>query len=247
MTASIGVENMATPRALGSVPSGPVSRQMAMETPSEKPRLSASFPRDRVDLRSDHIPVHLTLRAAAHRSTASAAKGELSAEEQVFVRELQARDREVRAHEQAHASVGGIYASAPTYDYVTGPDGQRYAVGGEVKIDVSPVPDNPEATIDKMIVVKQAALAPREPSTQDRRVARTADQYRQVAEADLRDLRAQARTQAEDLETAEPLAAQRPDDDSFASRLFTDVSSLYREAADFLAMPTDDAAAGVFA
>ena len=91
------------------------------------------------------------------------------------VERLKARDREVREHEQAHVAAGGPYVSAPSYRFVRGPDGQFYAVGGEVRIDSSPVPGNPQATIRKMEVVKRAALAPREPSAQDRRVASQAE------------------------------------------------------------------------
>lgn len=87
------------------------------------------------------------------------------------VTELKARDREVRAHEAAHASVGGQYAGAPSFQYQKGPDGRRYAVGGEVGIDASPVPDNPQATIRKLETVRAAALAPADPSAQDRQVA----------------------------------------------------------------------------
>ena len=57
-----------------------------------------------------------------------------------LVRELQQSDAEVRRHEAAHAAAGGEFAGAPTFTYQTGPDGKRYAVGGEVSIDTSPVP-----------------------------------------------------------------------------------------------------------
>ncbi|MEM6551631.1 MAG: putative metalloprotease CJM1_0395 family protein [Planctomycetota bacterium] len=111
----------------------------------------------------------------------------LTEAEQQQVRELQARDREVKAHEQAHKNAAGQYAtSGPTYTYQTGPDGKRYAVGGSVGIDVSPE-DTPEETLRKMEVVRRAALAPGEPSAQDRRVAaqatRTANQARQELNA----------------------------------------------------------------
>jgi hypothetical protein len=46
-----------------------------------------------------------------------------------------------------------------------------YAVGGEVPIDVSPVPANPQATLQKAEAIQRAALAPAEPSGQDRQVA----------------------------------------------------------------------------
>ncbi|NQD35392.1 hypothetical protein HPT27_00055 [Permianibacter sp. IMCC34836] len=87
------------------------------------------------------------------------------------VGQLKSRDREVRAHEAAHASVGGQYAGTPFFQYQKGPDGRRYAVGGEVSIDVSTVPDNPQATIRKLETVRAAALAPADPSAQDRQVA----------------------------------------------------------------------------
>ena len=101
------------------------------------------------------------------------APGQLTDEEQAVVQKLKARDREVRAHEQAHKSVGGQYAGAISYDYQRGPDGQNYAVGGSVPIDVSTEP-TPEETIAKMEIVIRAALAPAEPSAAERSVAANA-------------------------------------------------------------------------
>jgi hypothetical protein len=97
---------------------------------------------------------------------------ELSDEERQLVKELRARDAEVKAHEQTHLSVAGPYANcAPTFEFQTGPDGQQYAVGGEVAIDSSPVPGDTEATVRKAQTIKRAALAPSDPSAQDRQVA----------------------------------------------------------------------------
>ena len=244
MTGSIGVETMAMPvAALGGMPHAPAQRQAALKTPSEAPQPAARVPQDRVDLSSDAVPFHLTMRATAPRS-ASAVAAELSPEEQAFLLDLKARDREVRAHEQAHASVGGIYAGAPQYDYVTGPDGQRYAVGGEVKIDVAPIPDDPEGTIEKMIVVREAALAPREPSAQDRRVAETADQHRRTAEVDLRELKTAALNgDVADGAAVSPQSA----DGSLAARLFADVAATYRQATDFFGIGTEPGETAVFA
>ena len=109
---------------------------------------------------------------------------ELSDEEDAAVQELKARDREVRNHEQAHKAAGGRYAGAISYEYQKGPDGQQYAVGGEVAIDVSPEKD-PEATIQKMNTVIAAALAPAEPSGQDKAVAQAAQALRNQALAQL--------------------------------------------------------------
>ncbi len=106
---------------------------------------------------------------------------ELTEEEQQEVEELEARDEEVRVHEQAHASVGGQYAGSPSYSYEQGPDGKRYITDGEVQIDVSPIANDPQATIEKMKQVYRAALAPAEPSAADRSVASEAQQ--QIAEA----------------------------------------------------------------
>ncbi len=117
----------------------------------------------------------------------------LTEEEEQQVRDLQARDREVRAHEQAHANVGGIYAGAPTYEFVTGPDGRQYAVAGQVQIDAAPVEGDPEATIEKLETVRRAALAPAEPSTQDRRVAQQADAGIREARGELNEQRAEER------------------------------------------------------
>ncbi len=100
---------------------------------------------------------------------------ELSPEERQEVNDLRARDREVRAHERAHQSAAGQYAGAASFEFEPGPDGQRYAVSGEVLIDVSPAAD-PQATIDKMAIIRRAALAPGNPSAQDHAVAAQADQ-----------------------------------------------------------------------
>ncbi|WP_298448319.1 putative metalloprotease CJM1_0395 family protein [uncultured Marinobacter sp.] len=99
--------------------------------------------------------------------------------------ELKARDREVRAHEAAHQAVGGQYAGAISLSYQRGPDGAQYAVGGEVSIDMSPVNGDPQATIEKMRVVRSAAMAPAEPSGQDRAVAAQAMQVMLQAQSEL--------------------------------------------------------------
>ena len=92
----------------------------------------------------------------------------------------------MRAHEQAHAAVGGRYAGAPSYTYSRGPDGRRYAVG----IDVGVVPNDPAATLGKMEIVLREALAPAEPSAsaQDLRVAAQARAQMVQARAELSEL-----------------------------------------------------------
>ncbi len=101
------------------------------------------------------------------------------------ISELQSRDKEVRAHEFAHAAVGGASTGAPSYSYQKGPDGKQYAVNGEVSVDLSTVSGNPRATIAKMQKVHSAALAPANPSSQDRSVAATASQIIQRSQSEL--------------------------------------------------------------
>jgi len=106
-------------------------------------------------------------------------------QEQQQIKELKARDTEVRTHEQAHAAVGGQYAGSPSYEYQRGPDGTNYAVGGEVPIDVGVINGDLQATIDKMQTVRAAALAPAEPSGADRAIAADATQKMAAAQAEL--------------------------------------------------------------
>lgn len=123
-----------------------------------------------------------------HRSTSdvSASDEEKSAaqkrEEQQYeqavnqqIQKLQSRDREVRAHEAAHVAAGGQYVSGgPTFTYQRGPNGRYYAIGGEVQLDVTAVPSDPESTLDKAETIHRAALAPAQPSPQDLQVASNA-------------------------------------------------------------------------
>jgi len=92
------------------------------------------------------------------------------------------RDREVRAHERAHLmTLGSAAASGIQLTTQKGPDGESYAVGGSVKVDLSPVPGDPRATLSKAQAVLRAALAPGNPSAADMRVA--AEAYRLVRDA----------------------------------------------------------------
>lgn len=106
-------------------------------------------------------------------------------QEQQKIQQLKSRDQEVKIHEQAHAALGGSHAGSPSYSYELGPDGKRYAVDGEVQIDISPIPGDPQATIQKMQQVRAAALAPGEPSSADRRIAVQAAQQQAQAQAEL--------------------------------------------------------------
>lgn len=130
--------------------------------------------------------------ATAQRESASAVnpandeEAQLTDAQRKQVRELKARDLEVRAHEQAHLSAAGGYArGGPTFTYQRGPDGHQYAVGGEVQIDSSKVANDPVATLRKAQVIRRAALAPTNPSSQDRAVAAEASRMAAEAQAEI--------------------------------------------------------------
>lgn len=111
---------------------------------------------------------------------------ELTDEEKLQVVELKQRDAEVKAHEAAHlGAAGGLARGGASYEYQKGPDGQNYAVGGEVSLDSSPVHGNPEATIAKAQQIRGAALAPTNPSSQDYKVAAQASRIEAEARQEL--------------------------------------------------------------
>ena len=156
------------------------------------------------------------------RCTSPVARSDLSPEQERIVQALKQRDREVRAHEQAHLAAGGAYViGGPAYAFQIGPDGKRYAVGGEVSIDTSEVPDNPEATLRKMEQVRRAALAPKDPSAADQRVASMASKMEAEARREL-----QGENHAGQDETAPP-----------KNDLIQHAAEAYRQASEFF--PTD--------
>ncbi len=142
--------------------------------------------------------------------------------EQKQLAQLKARDAEVRAHEAAHAAVGGQLAGSPSYTFQRGPDGQQYAIGGEVQISLSEVPGDPQATIARMQQVKAAALAPAEPSGADRSIAAEANRRISAAQAELLKENSLLATEADGQEvesTDEALAAEETSArDRFAGR-----------------------------
>ncbi|MES2822158.1 MAG: putative metalloprotease CJM1_0395 family protein [Pseudomonadota bacterium] len=140
-----------------------------------------------------------------------AARKEQLAKDQITINALSARDREVRAHEQAHAAVGGQYAGAPTYEFVRGPDGVSYAVGGEVSINAGSVPNDPEETIRKAQQIRAAANAPADPSGQDRSVAAAATRLESEARIELSNQK-NAELQAKETLAAKQINAQKAEE-----------------------------------
>lgn len=192
-----------------AAPPGQVARSPVISAYADKPSSAAMAERD-------------AKPAADAASGDTAVSPQQQAQQQQQIAALASRDREVRSHEQAHTAVGGSYAGAPTYSFKRGPDGQAYAVGGEVSIDVSPIPNDPAATLRKMEVVQQAALAPAEPSAQDLRVAAQAQVLAAQARSELaalqreevaaaaaeRKAEAQAREEQEQTEQEEPAVSE---------------------------------------
>ena len=119
---------------------------------------------------------------------------ELSEEELRMVEELKKIDKRVHTHEQAHLSAAGGYARGGAhYDYVRGPDGNKYANSGHVNLDTSRE-KTPEATIRKANIIQKAALAPADPSPADKQIAANAtkmatDAQKELAEEKMSELK----------------------------------------------------------
>jgi hypothetical protein len=139
-----------------------LSRRSAGGDPERSTRISSSS-----DNGSDESTTQRSAREPQETSR-------LTPEEQRQLSELQQRDREVKAHELAHKSVAGRYVTGGSFTYQSGPDGRRYAIGGEVTIDNSQG-NTPEETLRKAELIRRAALAPADPSPQDYRVASQAN------------------------------------------------------------------------
>lgn len=110
------------------------------------------------------------------KANASSVNSDVDEEDPDVRREIQdltVIEDKVIAHEQAHMSVGGEFAGGASYSYTVGPDGKRYISGGEVGISIPSV-DDPEQMLRMLERVRQAAMAPADPSSQDLRVASSA-------------------------------------------------------------------------
>ena len=115
----------------------------------------------------------------------SLSKTELSPAQQQLVARLRETDRAVRAHEAAHLAVGGdLVRGGASFSYAIGPDRKRYAVSGEVSIDVSAA-RTPQETIPKAQHIRATALAPVDPSPQDHAVAAGAARLENKARSEL--------------------------------------------------------------
>ncbi len=103
-----------------------------------------------------------------------------------LISRLKKRDQEVRNHERAHLQKAGASAAGgPVFEFEEGPDGHSYAVSGHVPISLPEISGNPLATLEMAKMVKAAALAPDDPSSQDLKVAAQAENVIRKARAEL--------------------------------------------------------------
>ncbi len=87
---------------------------------------------------------------------------------------LQQADAAVRGHERQHFfAAGGLVEGLPQYQYAVGPDGQLYAVAGQVQVSTTPTTDPEQASRDAAALAR-AATAPGDTSAQDINVAQSA-------------------------------------------------------------------------
>lgn len=162
------------------------------------------------------------------------------------VKELSIRDREVRNHEAAHLAAAGPYArGGPSYTFEQGPNGKSYAVGGEVKIDTAPIQGDPEATLRKARQIKASALAPAEPSSQDRSVAASAAQLIATAQQELTTERLESSKETSTESAAQATArenTQAIEEKQMAAdnRESQPASAAYTEVADYKDKPTEN-------
>jgi hypothetical protein len=173
-------------------------RHLALPLTLSVPPHERTSLQDRVDISAtgrQQMTAHATEPAGEQAAAQSWEAGLPSGAPQEFettarraLESLRQRDQQVRQHEQAHLLAAGPYAKGtPSYTYQTGPDGQRYAVGGEVPIDLSAVPGNPQATLHKALTIRRAALAPTDPSEADQAVAAQATAMAAQAQQELRE------------------------------------------------------------
>ncbi|MDR1709772.1 MAG: hypothetical protein LBS70_08645 [Candidatus Accumulibacter sp.] len=178
-----------------------------------------------------------SLAAGAGRASAQTSSSGLTEEEEREVEELKKTDQEVRRHEQQHIAAGGGLAGGASFTYVTGPDGKRYAVAGEVRIDTSEG-RTPEETLQRARRIRAAALAPGEPSAQDYSVAAAAS--RMEMQALLEIARQSAEAAAADSESE---SAQTETDSAIAPARWQSADRAYRQAIAF-GQPENAEAAG---
>jgi len=133
---------------------------------------------------------------------------------------LKRTEEKVKAHEAAHKSAGGGITGPVSYTYTRGPDDRSYVTGGEVPITVS-TGHTPQETINRMQQVIRAAMAPADPSPQDRAVAAQASNIMQQARQEMASATLANSTETEDVSSATDMNTL-PQDSGNAPRPYAD-------------------------
>ena len=145
---------------------GPIEPVQSVSLHSRGPK---KVPLGQASAQTVHSSVHSTVRSSVQPSE-----------------ELIAADESVKVHENSHLAVLGGFAAGPiNYNYITLPDGSKFAVGGSIKVDLNPVPGDPEATIRKARAIANASFAVNSPSPADMQVAAQAYQMEMQAQREL--------------------------------------------------------------
>lgn len=185
----LSTNNLKPTPAINSYPAGPIDRSSEINKSSDQ----------------NNPENNETDKTQKYSKPLSGSDQGLTSAEIKLIDELKKTDIKVRQHEMAHIAAGGKYiTSGANFTYQRGPNGKNYAVGGEVGIDTSPVPGDPEATIKKMRQVKSAALAPADPSAQDLKVAANAMSEVSKAMSELIISQAEARVEANEEKAFSP-------------------------------------------
>ena len=171
------------------VRSSPVEPAAVGEVPAE----STARVTDRKKERKDQRDQKGRGRTPGTADDQFSSREELTADDQRELSRLAEMDRRVKAREQAYLAASRGQARAATVRYVTGPDGQPYAVDADLDVDAGPVEGNPELTLAKAETAEAAALAAADPSPRDRMMAA---QARRIAEEARQKLRARRIKQA---------------------------------------------------
>lgn len=173
---------------------------------SPRPSSAPEAPDTRwIDRRADEIRDRVEISALARRKQAGEDEAKVPGGKDV--KDLEKREKEVKAHEQAHlAAGGGVVQGGAKYSYEAGPDGKRYVNGGEVQVSVSVDSANPARTLQQAQKAQQAALAPADPSPQDRAAAAQAAQMAAQASQELAKQQNQTSSETASTESKRSLA-----------------------------------------
>lgn len=187
--------------------------------------ISTNHPEDDEASYASISPEAMALYNAEQQSGSGAGENtgseELTQQEQREVSELKMTDAQVRNHEHAHkAAAAGLHTSGPNYEYETGPDGRKYAVAGDVNVSYSHSSD-PEVNLRNAQQLKASALAPADPSSQDRKVAAQAEMEIAQARQEILEEQNQARDEEENSSNINNVSSSEPENASETAKQYS--------------------------